>query len=615
MKHICYIYIYDYKCLKDIEITLDCHYKYKYENDKRILTITKNNDFPSDFWGKNIYSLTGIVGNNGTGKSTVMSFLLDFIVNGSPCDSVNGIILYENNGELYYYGNVIAVYFENKKLNRSKTSIGLRDSLWKIPCFYYSGHFSPYINSDSRNSSLSGSYMASDNMLLVADYEKEYNEDSMHMNWSLIQYLRSFVAQNDYRICMMLANNELSRIIKEFAWPHYVLIVVNQSGATAIDNAIRTENLIRERYGQEKNDVKRPLFKPIVEDITSFDYFLSLLIYNNLINIIYDRWGWQNGFDIVDDWQNIIKPGNNIIEQFLSFINGIDDEGKKGTLLSLYHMLKKITELTKYKRGIISNGFLYIDCLKDSDDLIKLGGEVLKTEFYLTSKFFDFSYAQSLDSATILSSGEQELLNLFSRIYDVIVLKPNKFSNLEPPYLLFLDEAEIGFHPDWQRRYLKLVIDFLDAIKVIFPKLYDFQIIISTHSPILLSDIPKCCTNYLKKVNGTTTKMNSEEIGETFAANVFDLYRMSFFMHDGLVGEFARKKIHTLCERIDDGETNGVMNEIQMVGDTRIKEYLMKKYREKHPEDEMINKDIIKYYKEIIEQLEQQKNKGGVKDE
>lgn len=83
-------------------------------------------------------------------------------------------------------------------------------------------------------------------------------------------------------------------------------------------------------------------------------------------------------------------------------------------------------------------------------------------------------------------------------------------------------------------------------------------------------------------------------------------------MDDGLVGAFARKKINKLCEKINEGETDGVMNEIQMVGDTRIKECLMEKYREKHPEDEMLNEDIIKYYEEKIEQL---KNKGGVKDE
>ena len=237
--------------------------------------------------------------------------------------------------------------------------------------------------------------------------------------------------------------------------------------------------------------------------------------------------------------------------------------------------------------------------------MTSLGEEVLNNnEFYLTSKFFDLYYAPSLDAITqsILSSGELEMLNLFSRIYDATVLRPQKIVNIESSCMIMLDEAEIGFHPDWQRRYLKLVIDFLDALKVISPKLHDFQIIISTHSPILLSDIPRCCTNYLKKVDGYTIKMNSDEIGETFAANVFDLYRMSFFMDDGLVGAFAREKINKLCTRINGGETDGVMNEIQMVGDTRIQEYLMEKYREKHTDEE-----IIKYYEGIIKQL---KNKG-----
>lgn len=609
MKHLCYVYIFDYKCLKNIEITLDCHYKYKYEKDNRILTITKNDDFPSDFWGNNIYSVTGIVGNNGSGKSTVMSFLLDFLVEGSACQSVKGIVVYKNNEDLYYYGDDVTVVYENRKLIMPQTSLGLKNSTWKIPCFYYSGHFSPYINSDSRHSSLSGNYMASDNMFLVEDYQNAYNEDSMHMNQSLLQHLRSFVVQNDYRICMMLANNELSKIIIEFAWPNYVIIGINQSGATAIDNAIRAKNLLSEKLGHEQTNAKRPLFKPIDEDITSLDYYLSLMIYHNLINIIYDRWGWQNGFKVVDEWQASIRNDNTpILAQFSSFINNINNinKDKKNILLALLHMLTQVTELTKYKKGTISNGFLYIDCSKDSSNLVKLGNEVLKSDFYLTSKFFDFSYAQSLDSATILSSGEQELLNLFSRMYDAIVLKPNKFFNLEPPSLLFLDEAEIGFHPDWQRRYLKLVIDFINALN------NDFQIIISTHSPILLSDIPRCCTNYLKKEKGSTIKMNSDEIGETFAANVFDLYRMSFFMDNGLVGAFAREKINTLCSRINKGETDGIMNEIQMVGDARIKEYLMEKYHKIHPDDEMLNEDIIKYYEEKIEQL---KNKGGVKDE
>ena len=143
----------------------------------------------------------------------------------------------------------------------------------------------------------------------------------------------------------------------------------------------------------------------------------------------------------------------------------------------------------------------------------------------------------------------------------------------------------------------------IDALKTIQLKNQDFQIIISTHSPILLSDIPKCCTNYLKRNNGITLKVNDDKVGETFAANVFNLYRMSFFMEDGLVGEFARKKIKELEKRIDKGETKGVIDEINMIGDIGIREYLLEKYYKEHPDDKSLNEDIIRYYENRIAQL------------
>jgi len=699
MKHICYIYIFEYKCLKNIEFVLDSHYSYRFGPDNKTLTITKNKSFPTNFWGNNIYSVTALVGNNGSGKSTTMSFLLDFLVEGSASQSVNGIIVYENNGKLFYYGNV-STFFEDKPLESINTSLGLKDSLWKIPCFYYSGHFSPNINDDPRNSHLMGSYFASDNMCLVEDLQNDTNDDSLHMQQPLINYLNSYVAQNNYRICTMLANSRLSSVIKEFTWPRYVVIGINKSGITSIRNSIKKEELIREKQKQtyysdakslknyadvyrsegeyEKaleyykkameirrselgkvhsltatnyNDIAETYekmgnydkalenYKKAMElsydedpsfmdkdskensvsisippfksdfDPSSEDYFFSELIYNNLLNIINDKWNWKNGFGIINDWQGQLNSTTPVLKQLFVFIKRIDDEEKKETLKFLYEMLIEIQNLTTYKNDGFGKGFLFIDCMKNKDNLINLGEKVLKNnKFYLTSRFFDFFYAQTLDTTTMLSSGEQKLLDLFSRLYDAIVLRPDKFSNLQSPSLLMLDEAEIGFHPDWQRRYLKLVIDFIDTLNMIYPKLSDYQIVISTHSPILLSDIPKCCTNYLKRKNGQTVKANSDEISETFAENVFQLYRRSFFMEDGLVGEFARGKINRLEKRINKGRTKDVLNEIRMIGDDRIREFLMDKYLKKHLEDELLKEEIIKYYEEKVSQLRELKS-------
>lgn len=607
--HLCYVYIYEYKCLKDIELVIDCHYNYKYDKEKKTLKITENKDFPDKFWGENIYSITGLVGNNGAGKSTIMSFLLHFLVDGSACGAVNGIIVYENNRKLFYYGENVTVIYNNTALTNTQTPMGLKNSKWKIPCFYYSGHFSPYLNNNPRNSNLTGCNIASDNILLVEDLQYYYKEDSSRLNLPHKLHLYSYITRNHYRICMMLANKELSKIIKDFAWPNYVIIDINKSGDTAIANAINNKNVLNERNGKKRIELSIPPYKtfPFEKDEASKEHLFSKFIYHNLLNIIHNFLGWQNGFDLIDDWQNYIKPDIPIMQQFKSFINTLSEEkeGLKDILMQMHQILTEIIKITEFRCDKRDNEYLYIDCTNHNESLNELGRifSIYKHSVIVTN-YFDLYYTNTLNLGTsILSSGETELLNLFSRIYKAFVLEPDNYS-IHKPFMIMLDEAEIGFHPEWQRKYINLVIEFLDALKSISASIPNFQIIISTHSPILLSDIPKCCTNYLKQgPDNKTINVSKEEIGETFAANVFDLYRMSFFMEDGLVGKFAMKKIEDLNSRIDGGEIEGIINEIKMIGDERIQEYLIDKYQKKHPEDESLNKDIIRYYEEKIKQL------------
>ena len=131
MKHLCYVYINEYKCLKDIELIIDCHFHYHFDKDSKTLTITENKEFPVNFFGPKIHSLAAIVGNNAAGKSTFMDFMLDFLVEGAPKEDLNGTIVYEENNKLCYYGNNI-VFFENKELTKSNN--------YQISCFYYNGH-------------------------------------------------------------------------------------------------------------------------------------------------------------------------------------------------------------------------------------------------------------------------------------------------------------------------------------------------------------------------------------------------------------------------------------------------------------------------------------------
>ena len=75
-------------------------------------------------------------------------------------------------------------------------------------------------------------------------------------------------------------------------------------------------------------------------------------------------------------------------------------------------------------------------------------------------------------------------------------------------------------------------------------KHHSIQLILTTHSPILLSDIPKENTIFLKKIKGVTEIYKNKE--QTFGANIYDLYRNGFFLTNsnyGILGDFATGKI------------------------------------------------------------------------
>lgn len=112
----------------------------------------------------------------------------------------------------------------------------------------------------------------------------------------------------------------------------------------------------------------------------------------------------------------------------------------------------------------------------------------------MAARYFDVSFSYDASSDAMLSSGEEKLLYLMAEIYYSHILQPKKFDNMDAPSLYVLDEAELGLHPEWQRAFVSYLLAFFDY----FP-LEDIQIVLTTHSPILLSDILRQDIVLLKK--------------------------------------------------------------------------------------------------------------------
>jgi len=150
------------------------------------------------------------------------------------------------------------------------------------------------------------------------------------------------------------------------------------------------------------------------------------------------------------------------------------------------------------------------------------------------------------------------LLTFYSLLYELI----NELKNKNPQnqhYILLLDEGDLTFHPEWKRRYIYILTHTLPYFFAELPGKPSFQIIFTTHDPLTLSDMPNNNVVYLKR-NETTDNENGfilkvlqgeERPQRTFAANITDLLAGSFFLNDGLIGEFAKMKINEIIDWFD----------------------------------------------------------------
>jgi len=129
------------------------------------------------------------------------------------------------------------------------------------------------------------------------------------------------------------------------------------------------------------------------------------------------------------------------------------------------------------------------------------------------------------------------------------------------------------------KKTIQYIIDFLNETDD--AKYY--HLIFTTHSPFLLSDIPKENIIFLN---------DEPSIKQTFGANIHTLLSDSFFMDDGLMGEFAKNKINKIIRflngknRFIDFPIEQIEKVIKSIGEPFLKQKLL----------DMYNKKFIKEY-------------------
>ena len=167
-----------------------------------------------------------------------------------------------------------------------------------------------------------------------------------------------------------------------------------------------------------------------------------------------------------------------------------------------------------------------------------------------------------------ISSGHVAYLNLFSSIFKELYRSRNDV-------ILCIDEGDLYLHPQWQ-------IEFFDKLLNVLPNLSSgkVQIVLTSHSPFLLSDLPNQSITVLSSDESCEATSGSDIEQKTFGANLYELYSNLFFLNKSRTGLFANNKIKELLKQIESSDTD--INEkdmklfSEMIGDKVIKHILDK---------------------------------------
>lgn len=603
--NIVYIWIEQYGCFTNNEFNFTNKYDFHYDNKGGKLEFNGHSkDYVENFFGNQI-ELTAIVGENGVGKTTLMEFIMT-LSNGDLIPT-NCIIVCEkiNKGKreltAYYTDNIICSLcdlcdYESLSItlklinNHNGYSFPESNSLrivYYTNCFNFSQYHETYGNSI--------------NLSTASCYWNEYaNLSEIDKNIVIHHYHREIYNQVDF----LTSKGE---DVENFGikYPEYIRVLFNYNDSYTFEKWY--ENYIKLNKNEVDKELGNKIFnkflpKPKGNGLETFKYRMAVAMFSSIIHEsnyihpslnseqykdlliqlkrVYDS---QNDNDLAA-WNNLRKFFDGQIKSLKSFQND-----KAFDMLDSIFVIFKAQEYIDFMDFIDNqlvfseSPFDYMNTLFDNNYFtiafsanIKDNQADIKTEFSL---FFE-KYCQTtriLDYLSFewnLSSGEIALLNVFARLFSVTIRrKNNRFlpedSNSDvvaKNAIIMIDEADMMLHPSWQQQYIKSIIAFLSDVY----KDTHLQLVIATHSPIILSDIPKQNVVYLRKNNNQIIVDKNFYHAETFGANIFRLFNDAFFLEEGAIGCFAEMKLAELLEIIDK-EANQrkveIKKRISLIGD------------------------------------------------
>lgn len=590
-----------------------------------------------DLFKNGIKDIKLLVGENGAGKSTILEILIQNIMT-SYDNKFDGFLVTDE--YIFYRQNIIIKDSTNipslnlKQVsnhhiinyNRPSYKGEVKTGLGQIATTFLSKfsvvHYSPLLNTDRIHNfeGIAGSTkiwetnywhyfdITTENMIVNDYYGTRTGSDSYYISGEseLLAYKTNEVKRN---LEFLFDENHGETFFKNRV--QYVDFKLNDFYSRywdSIDSYFKDENelngeiegalkFIEEKsFGKDKFDeLESNLYKQFIYGVLKYEY-------NHQMN--FSRGSSENALSrTINSFLESTSGRRNprtVLENYLKNVNFLRKD-YKSFFLKIKNLIDFIIKNDGFEGKDRYGFYISFDKKAVIAELINLLYYSLQEDSVEYGRYF-FNFLSIEFNG--LSSGEKSFLSLFSRLKYV----SDNLTDNQTDIVLIFDEPEVGLHPQWQTMFIYYINLFL-------PKIFknrNLQIIITTHSPIILSDLPKKNILFLEKNpnSGECIVPPQEDMPETFGSNIHTLYAHAFFLKDkgGAMGYFAKKEINELVRKIEAKDIESIQdirNTIDIVGEPLLKNMLLEVFYKNFPDEKFKGESIderIKYLENALEE-------------
>ena len=508
-------------------------YKVNFDFETNELKIDKNPDYIENFYGESIYNISPVVGINGVGKSTILNLIG------------------------YYY----SAEDQNKDINQffhvyldTNRKFYLRDENYDLSSITIKGIATDKVD-------ISGYYgsQKNDNLIYIMNEDRRpsgsYGGSSL-LDVHLAESYRWYILNGSFEAYEVLYSQSLVSSSYKFSF--------------GVSNYSIPEKYLND--WEEREFFSCLVLKIIVKICEDFKCCLS----DGEIERYFIDGNYLHLFDKIK--KEIEEEKKDFIDSLVNFLNYLEQFIHK-------YKIKEYSDGTKSRIVEIGYGEKNFDNRIEFEKLYldyeKLEKNALDLKYYGFRAIDEFYYN--------MSTGEANILKVMSYV------KWLQMNSSQGTCQLVVDELESGMHLEWSRSLINFLVNYINKINKIGGM--NFQLIFTTHSPYMLSDIKPGNVIMLEK-NQETGYSEGKVLQNTFAKNIQEIMKENLI--DNIYGDFALAKINSMIERLNgeeeqEGNEEELLKEIHLISEPILRNKLLDMYDKKYNTSEFnIEKQLQK---------------------